>query len=290
MGRYTILKNSQLDIELTTDYQDNGWSFVNGTAVHDDCNQGSIRNTIFVPESGQSYKINITVANLQSGIVRFSMGGYSHEIATNGNHVFSFVTENIEPIEIWSDANVIVSGLAIYEGEQNSKTLLFNEDNNQFVGYRSYDPDMTTKFIDEFISFKNGMLYIHDKSEVRNNFYGEQYPSVISFYANIESEKDKDFFSIVLEGNQPWLVEVEIPTKQGLISQRSRIKPGRFVFEKGSFRADFLRDMNDPRFETELEALMRGAYLVGKYMKITLTNNSAQPVKLVSASVEVGIK
>lgn len=183
-----------------------------------------------------------------------------------------------------------IANIEPYNDLDNGKTLVFNEDNNQFVGYRSYIPDMTTKFIDEFISFKEGQLFLHDRAEERNNFYGQQYPSVISFYVNTAFEHEKDFFSMTLDGNQPWLVEVEIPTKLGTTVKRSRIKPGRFVFENGVFKADFMRDMNDPRFDTELQALAKGAYLVGKYMKVTLTNNSTQPLVLNSASVEMGIK
>lgn len=171
-----------------------------------------------------------------------------------------------------------------------TKTLVFNEDNNQFVGYRSYVADMTTRFIDEFISFKRGSLWIHDKAEERNTFYGDHYASEVTFYVNIHPDAEKDFFSIVLEGDQPWSVEVEIPSKLGTAIKKSRVKPGNFVFEKGNFRADFLRDMNDKRFNTELEALRKGAYLVGKYMKVTLRNNSTEPLKLVSASVDVSIK
>lgn len=286
-----MLKNSQIEIQLGSDYQDNGWSFSEGMAIHEDCNEGYLDNFIFRPVSGALYRLSIEVSNLSNGSLKVGLGGAEEDITSDGIHVVMLNTASSEPLYLWSDANVTVNSLVVYEGLVVSNTLLFNEQNNQFVGYRSYSADMLTKFIDEFISFKNGSLWIHDRSEERNTFYGETYPSEISFYVNIESSKNKDYFSIKLEGTDAWSARVELPPREGnLRGQESRIKKGRYKFEKGAYYADFLRDMNDTRFDSEMDALMKGAYLQGRYMKVTLTNTNKNHVKLSAVEVDVSIK
>lgn len=291
MGYYTILKNSQVEIQLGSDYQDNGWSFSEGKAVHEDCNEGYLDNFVFRPVAGVTYRISVEVSGLSNGVVRLGIGGDEQQISSSGTHIVILEAVSTEPLYLWSDANVTIDRLIVYEGLTASNTLLFNEQNNQFVGYRSYTADMLTKFIDEFISFKNGSLWIHDRSEERNTFYGQTYPSEISFYVNIESSRNKDYFSIRLEGNDAWSAKVELPPREGNTrGQASRIKKGRYKFEKGVYYADFLRDMNDPRFDSEMDALMKGAYLQGKYMKVTLTNLNTNHVKLAAVEVDVSIK
>lgn len=291
MGYYTILRNSRLDIGISDDYQDNGWSFSEGSAIHQRWNEGYLDNFIFRPLPDMLYRISVEVSGLSNGTLKIGLGGVEEDISSNGIHVVSLETISSGPLYLWSDADVTVSRLVVYEGVTSSSTLLFNEQNNQFVGYRSYTADMLTKFIDEFISFKNGSLWIHDRSEERNTFYGQTYPSEISFYVNIESSRNKDYFSIRLEGNDTWSAKIELPPREGNAKgQASRIKKGRYKFEKGVYYADFLRDMNDPRFDSEIDALMKGAYLQGKYMKVTLTNLNTNHVKLAAVEVDVSIK
>jgi hypothetical protein len=122
-------------------------------------------------------------------------------------------------------------------------------------------------------------------------YYGQKYPSVIVFNANVAFDQEKDFYTFYIDGNKPWSIDVTIPSTEGKTNgQKSRIKKGNFKWYKGKYVADFLRDMNDARFDTELQALMKGAYLQGKVMKVTMTVDSDDHVELVSVSIDVSVK
>lgn len=289
---YTILKNSNLSLEAGADYQDNGWSFSNGVAVHDKCNEGYFENIIFSPGADKEYSLSFTVAGLTDGTVRVYLGGYEFdEITENGNYTLVGITEDNGRLTFWSDANVVISNISISEGIKPAETILFDFDNRQFSGNASYTGEFATLFLDNMLSFKNGTLWIHDKNETRNSYYGVKYPSVVTFYVNVNSSVDKDFYSIALNGNMPVRVDIEIEPKEGKsIGQKSRIKKGNFKLQKGQYIADFLRDMNDPRFQDENVALFQGAELQGKIMKVTLTNDNDGDFRLASVEVDVSVK
>lgn len=292
MGYYTILKNSSLEIQLEADYQDGGWSFINGVAIHDKCNSGYFRNFIFQPEVGSTYTVSFTVASLTEGSLKVYMGESEIiEITQNGTYNIDHTALTNVGVSFWADKDVIVSDFKVLEGSIDPVTILFDYDNKAFVGFASYDGEFATLFIDNMVSFENGRLWIHDRNNERNTYYGVLHPLKVSFYVNIDSQVDKDFFSIALDSSSGMLVEVEIDPKEGkLKGQRSRIKRGNFKLEKGLYKAAFMKDMNDPRFTDELQALLKGADLQGKIMKVTLTHMSKEEFQLSSVEVEVATK
>lgn len=292
MGFYTILRNSQLEVRLADDYQDNGWSFSNGVAVHDDCNTGWFENYIFKPEAESVYTVSFTVASISSESVKVRFGGKDiADINSNGDYSIVVTTLTDEGVRFWADGPVIISNLKIQEGSVNPITILFDHSNKQFVGYSSFNGDFAALFADNLISFKNGSLWVHDKNSERNSFYGVVYDSKVTFYVNPNSRADKDFLSINLDSNKGALVEVNVIKKEGKHrGQYSRIKSGNFVLNKGVYSAPFLRDMNDPRFTDELQALMKGAVLQGKIMKVTITHKGSSEFKLSSVEVEYQTK
>lgn len=293
MGYYTILRNSSLDIELIPDYQDNGWSFSNGIAIHSKYNEGSIRNKVFRPDAGKEYIVKIQVTGITEGFLDVYLGGSLFaRITSPGLYELEGTTITDEGLVLTAGLNdVQVFDLVITEGLNEGITIVYDSNAKQFNGLTSFNGDMMQLFLDDLISFKDGVPWVHDSNDTRNSFYGETFPSVVKFYCNVNYDNDKDFYTITLNGNHPWRVEVVLPPRKGKsIGQRSRIKIGNYQFHKGKYVADFLRDMNDPRFSDELQALMKGAYLQGQIMEITLTSESTDPVELMSVEIEVSIK
>ena len=293
MGRYTILRNSQLEIQLASDYQDNGWSFSNGIAIHDGLNEGSIRNTVFKPDINKDYTISIQVSGMTSGLLDVSLGGVLFgTITESGFYELSGTTINNEGLVFSTGlTDLQILSFQINEGINQGQTIVYDSNNKMYIGHVSVHGDMMERFLDELIVFKNGQPWIQDRNPVRNNFFGQQYPSMIRFYCNVQYNDDKDFYYMTINGNNPWRVDITAPSREGKsIGQRTRIKSGNFKFEKGKYMADILRDLNDPRFSDSMQALMRGALIQGKWIEITLTNNQDVEVFLLSVETDVSIK
>ena len=293
MGRYTILRNSQLEIQLASDYQDNGWSFSNGIAIHDGLNEGSIRNTVFKPEINKDYTISIQVSGMTSGLLDVSLGGVLFGTITgSGFYELSGTTINNEGLVFSTGlTDLQILSFQINEGINQGQTIVYDSNTKMYIGHVSVHGDMMERFLDELIVFKNGQPWIQDRNPVRNNFFGQQYPSMIRFYCNVQYNDDKDFYYMTINGNNPWKVDITAPSREGKsIGQKTRIKSGNFKFEKGKYMADILRDLNDPRFSDSMQALMRGALIQGKWIEITLTNNQDVEVFLLSVETDVSIK
>lgn len=292
MGKVIANTGIPVEIDLREDVRDNGWYIEGNKAVHSGCNQGLIKRLDIPTVSGTSYTLVYQVEDYKSGLVRPIVGGVSGENRTsNGYFVETIETIDDSGIYFYSDGNLAISVLKVANGFNEGKTISYNDNRRFWVGYESFVPEYMNKFIDSFITFKNGEFWIHNTNEIRNMYYGQKYPSVIVFNANVAFDQEKDFYTFYIDGNKPWSIDVTIPPTEGKTNgQKSRIKKGNFKWYKGKYVADFLRDMNDARFDTELQALMKGAYLQGKVMKVTMTVDSDDHVELVSVSIDVSVK
>lgn len=292
MGSYTINKNATLSVNVPDDYTDTGWTISGALAIHSGCNAGYIINDGIDLVIGESYIVKYNVESITSGYVKALLGTtsgtnvtvageFEEELTVTGNTDFSF----------YSNGNVSISILSIYPSSQllvnNGKTLSFNETNNKWVNYQSFLPDFMCKFVNSFITFKDGEMWEHDVNETRNNFYGVQYTSKIIFYVNLDPTAIKNFYSMRQKSNKVWSVpEINILPSEGKTEgQLSRLKKGRFKRLQSDWFADFMRDMNDPRFISTLDALTQGADLQGNIMKITMENSDITEVRLLSTDI-----
>lgn len=283
MGLYTILRNSQLEIQLAEDYQDNGWSLVNGNAIHSSLNEGSIRNTVIKTDPEQIYKVVFTVSDLNGGSLIIYIGGTPITITDNGTYVREVEAIDDTGLVVWSDANVTLSPVSIYMGSEEYNTMLFSP-KGVLDTYASFTSDYMIKMLGSFYSFKNGELWRHNKNEVRNSFYGQSHKSIVKFILNPEPKIVKNLSNIKMNGNRAWdLLEVFVEPYEGKPNgQKSRITKNRFENLQGDFHAAFLKDMSDPRFQNQLQALFEGADLQGKIVTITMEIEGETEMRLVN--------
>ena len=203
MGRYTILKNSSIDVQLISDYQDNGWSFVGGNAVHDGINEGSLRNKVVKTDVGETYKSVFTVSGLSGGTLIVYIGGVQFDITANGSYVREATAIDNTGIVLWSDADVIVSPVALYRGEEGYNTLLFNPQ-GVFDSYISFTSDYMVRLLGSYYTFKNGELWKHNENEIRNSFYGETHKSILKFIFNPEPRIIKNLQTMKINGSKQY--------------------------------------------------------------------------------------
>jgi len=294
MGQYSILKNTSLVVIATDDYADQGWEVSGNIAYHSGCNSGYIKSTLDLSTASvwtfkytilalASGTVNIVVDGV-NGVSRTEAGTYEETFTENNpNTVIQFYAtgvSSLQLLQVYPEASFVIG-----------TTLAFNEDADKWVTYYSYVPEFMMKFINGFFTFRDGRLWEHNVNEVRNNFYGVQYNSEITFYCNLSPTEVKNFHSMRQKSNHVWSVpDIEVPPRYGKPNgQKSRLKKGRFKRLQGDNFADFLRDINDDRFETDIDALMRGAELQGNLMKITIRNADTVETRLTSIDIIVSL-
>lgn len=283
MGQYTISKNTSIDVQLESDYQDSGWTRSGGNAVHSSLNEGYFENFVFSTEIGQEYKITFTVSGMTTGLLRVIVGGVSFDITENGIHERTFTAIDTSGIRLWSDADVIVSPILVNRGEYGYNTFVFNPEGN-FDTYISFTCDTMVKLLGSYYTFKNGELWKHNENEIRNSFYGEVHKSIVTFVLNPEPKVVKNLVNMKINGNRAWdLVDVFVLPYDGKPNgQKSRLTKNRFESLQGDFHATFLKDMSDPRFTDQVQALFEGADLQGKLVEITMEVGGGEEMRLVS--------
>ena len=97
-------------------------------------------------------------------------------------------------------------------------TLSYNKNVEGWTSFFSYLPEMMVGMNGRFYTFKGGNVYLHNSSDKRNRFYGQQYPSKITSVFNDEPLTVKNFKTIATYGNKPWDCVVTTDLSTGSIS------------------------------------------------------------------------
>ncbi len=297
MANYTILKNTDLFIDLPLDFSNQGWVISANKAYHSGCNSGYIEK-IFDLSGATQWSFTYTILSVTTGSINIVVNGVNGVSRTTaGTYTETFtVTGANRLIRFFSTGENALEIVKIYpsNGAITGTTLAFNEDALRFTTYYSYVPEFTNKFINSFFTFKDGGLWEHNVNETRNNFYGEQFTSKVRFICNFEFQKNKLFFNLRLDSKGAWFspyMKTQI-TDQFPNGMESRLKKSNFKLIDGKLWGDVLRDLTDPAFAgisnpttRALEALFKGRKMQGGYMIIELENADTTEAKL--SSVEV---
>ena len=86
------------------------------------------------------------------------------------------------------------------------QTIAFNDDDGQqrWKTFYSYEPEMMVSSDTDIITFKDGQLYRHNDNVIRNNFYGEQFTSIIELIFNMDFSTRKFWLALTEEANKIW--------------------------------------------------------------------------------------
>lgn len=287
MGSVTVQKNTTLPIPALNDVVDSGWAVSGGNLSHTACSPGFAIHNSFETTPSEEYVVEFEVIGWVSGQVYPIIGGtQGSPVSANGKYTQTLVATDDTGISFWSDGELTVTNLSISSGERDSVTLGYFNEGRRFTSFYSFDPEFFGRYMNRLFTFKNGTLWEQETNEDRGSFYGEEYPAEIKFWVNIEHTVVKTLMSIRQVGNLPWRVDIILPPIDGKSEgQKSRIKAKDMIKLQGQWFADFKKDMNDPRFLNELDALFEGADLQGAIAEITLTNKETKQVRLSQVDV-----
>ena len=206
----------------------------------------------------------------------FSLDNKAREILTeasiNGYKIFSGFNRKLGLL------NLTIKGPT----DSESNTIVFNEDGDKWGGNHSYRPEFYCKFINSYFSFKNGDLWEHDVNPVYNNFYGVQYTSKLKFVANSDYQKNKMYFVMKIDSNSPWSVPRMVTPKNQTWpnGMRTMLHENHFDLDNGKYWADILRDMNDPQYDNEIEALFEGRVITGSMLICEIESKETKEARL----------
>jgi hypothetical protein len=89
-------------------------------------------------------------------------------------------------------------------GLVNDFTVAYDVEDNVWNTKYSYRPEAIVSVDDELYTFKNGVMYSHNSSASRANYYGVQGSAVVEVVSNANPSMVKSYEAISLEGNSAW--------------------------------------------------------------------------------------
>ncbi len=133
--------------------------------------------------------------------------------------------------------------------------LLFIEGQNKgFPEYQTFEPDFMLAANNEFYSWKNGVMYKHNATENRNNFYGEQKESKLKFIVNHSFATGKIFNALGVYSTHPWLANLKTPSTARTVPKES------FIIENEFWFSEIMGNTNDDIYNNSVFGL--GSYPV----------------------------
>ena len=147
-----------------------------------------------------------------------------------------------------------------------SITIGFSERKNRWISRYSYEPEYMVQNGTDLMTFRTGINYEHNNSEVYNTFYGVTTAPAIRFSVNDAAQFVKAWQSITIKGTEPWAVN--LTNEPGQVSSLLETD---FVNREDRFYASFLRDENTPNIT---DPLIQGDQLRSDYLLVVLVKQT----------------
>jgi hypothetical protein len=99
------------------------------------------------------------------------------------------------------------------------KTITYSESLQGWTSFHSYEPEWMAGMNNDFYTFKGGKVWKHHTNQVRNQYYGEDFDTVIQTVLNASSDSPKMFKTLKLKGKSdiPWSASVVSDLNDGFI-------------------------------------------------------------------------
>lgn len=297
---WNIIEDGSTTVDLVALANTTGWSASGQSAVHDSCNTGSvylIPPTGVALTTGVTYRITFQVDSISGGYVQPFMGTTAGtQYTTTGFKSFTIVAAGSSPrFRFLSNATCQITIFNIQDTTtittaKQRNNVVYNEKENKWSDYRTYNPDFGFGFFIELYTIKNGDLYVHQHgSDSRNNFYGTQYSSIINMPFNMHSTNSNTYESVSIQSNMLMITTTDgITTSLGQISEliagdftKATLTDGATTVivntAEGIYSAPFLRDKNID--------IVNGDVLKGNWLTIELVTTAATPLRLFSVAI-----
>jgi hypothetical protein len=148
-------------------------------------------------------------------------------------------------------------------------TITYSDSLKGWTSFHSYDPQWMAGLNNDFYTFKDGKVWKHHSNETRNNYYGQQYNSVVRTILNTEPDVVKMFKTIKLKGtgDTAWSAQVLSDLNSGAIPLAGYEK------KEGNWYGYVRRNENDldlKYLSTQGMGLVAGTGTIGEYVQINI--------------------
>lgn len=117
-------------------------------------------------------------------------------------------------------------------------TITYDDGVKGWTSFHSWIPDWMSRLNNRFFTVKGGQLYLHNDEEnpIRNNFYGVQYPTTLTYIINEEPSTIKVAKTINTESNKAFDVTIKSYLNDETVSiTQSTIDVAEFVNKEGKW-------------------------------------------------------
>lgn len=171
----------------------------------------------------------------------------------------------------------------------NRETYIYNDKINAWATRTRQNGEWAEFKNINFVTFKEGEVWVEESNTTRNNFYGEQYVSEAELYVNETPQLSKRVLTIEEQSTTPWTLTLESNTPSGdndITFQQSNLITEDFVKKLNFWVSGFWKDINTPNVTSPL---INGDDIRGQYVKLLLSNNSTELEKLFTVGVKYEI-
>lgn len=171
-------------------------------------------------------------------------------------------------------------------------TWSFNITEEVWTHRYAFVPELYATINLDFVSFLNGQLWHHNKSEVYNNFYGVQYgrswrPAINPMPGKMKTLLNVHIQGLIAEDPSSSDVVVRIFTPEGQESYIPAYEFEQAFGDRGVWRAPVLKDINSI-VEAGKLALRSGRDMMSDYFEIEIINNRSDEAP--SSHINVAFK
>lgn len=217
------------------------------------------------------------IIKLADGLQPISMIGMDSYFTQNLSKAASIAnTKILGSYDPRNDEYIVSIKYASPDTVNKNETIAFNELINRWTTFYSFLPDFGGYIFNQYITYQNGAMYLHNVNSTYNSFYGSTYTSSVQLVYNQSPLLVKTFIGIMEQSNSVWEL-TDIFTSR---NQTSELPDDYFTEKEGVFFGSFLREKTgDPM------TLYFGDDLKGNWIKFTASNASTAKISLLSVDV-----
>ena len=217
------------------------------------------------PESFATNSYNVYFTDAKRGcVLRLGLNGLT-EISKAGmtNYYRELYKNNLNGKKFGAFDPFYDQYIVYNEGDY---PLTYDERIDGWTSFFTFEPEFMIGMNNNFFSFKNGDLYVHNSDNVnRNFFYGFDFPSKVSLMVNEEPSTIKEMQALSIEGNVSWNAVIQAYVGMSDDFIRSTIDEVEFVRKEGIWYAHTRRNESDSHYDS------KSTYGIGVITDITGT-------------------